>query len=269
MTPDDDWDLYAGHRAHMTDAIVKSATGAAGRLCILGAGRCNDVDLERLLLTFSEIHLVDIDKAALAHAFARQDLATRARLHLHAPLDLSGLTEKRLKKWQRSPPSLEDVEAVAVSTLESIAATLPGPFDVVASACVLTQMSFGLREMLGDQHPMLGPIRLSLMVTHLSTMFELTAVGGTPLFVSDLVSSNFYPLEELPPDRNLLDVMSDIVETGAYYYAANPNLIRELLRRDELFCDRVSEPELLDPWLWTGPFDRKYLVYAFRFQRYA
>src|SRR5438445_9219394 len=133
--PDDDWDLYAAHRAHVTDAIVKSASGAAGRLCILGAGRCNDVDLERLLLTFSEIHLVDIDKAALTHAVARQDPATRARLHLHAPLDLSGLTEKRLKKWQRSPPSLDDVEAVAVSTLESVAASLPGPFDVVVSAC--------------------------------------------------------------------------------------------------------------------------------------
>lgn len=267
--PENDWDLYAGHRSHMTDALIKSANGAAGRLCILGAGRCNDVDLERLLLTFSEIHLVDIDKAALAQAVARQSPATKARLHTHAPVDLAGLTEKRLKKWQRSPPSLEDVEAVSVSTLESLTASLPGPFDVVASACVLTQMSFALREGLGDQHPMLGPLRLSLMVTHLSTMFELTAIGGTPLFVSDLVSSDFFPLDDLPPERNLLDVMSDIVETGAYYFAANPNLIRELLRRDELFCDRVSEPELLDPWLWHGPHDRTYMVYAFRFQRYA
>jgi hypothetical protein len=130
-------------------------------------------------------------------------------------------------------------------------------------------MSFELRELLGDEHPMLGPIRLSLMVTHLTTLFELTAVGGTPLLVSDLVSSNYYPLEDLPPERSLLDVMSDIVETGAYYFAANPNLIRELSRRNELFCDRVTEPELLDPWLWNGPLDRKYLVYAFRFQRYG
>jgi hypothetical protein len=266
---DDEWDLYATHRRNLTDAIVQSAPGAAGRLCILGAGRCNDVDLERLLRTFSEIHLVDIDKAALAHAVARQDLATRARLHLHAPVDLSGLSEKRLKKWQRKPPSLDEVERAALSTIESIAASLQGPFEVVVSACVLTQMSFALRDALGEKHPMLGPIRLSLMVTHLTTMFELTAVGGTPLFVSDLVSSNFYPLDELPAERNLLEVMTDIVETGASYYAANPNLIRELSVHNELFCDRVNEPELIDPWLWTGPFDRTYLVYAFRFQRYA
>lgn len=267
--PENDWDLYAGHRRQVTDAIVKSAGGSAGRLCLLGAGHCNDVDLERLLLTFSEIHLVDIDKTALVQAVAKQPAAVRGRLFVHGPLDLSGLSEKRLKKWQRSPPSLEEIESVSVSTLDALAARLPGPFDVVASTCVLTQMSFDLRATLGDAHPMLGPLRLSLMVTHLSTIFELTAVGGTPLFVTDLVSSNFYPLDDLPKERSLIDVMSDIVETGAYYFAANPNLIRDLLRQDELFCDRVTEPELLDPWLWEGPLDRTYLVYAFRFQRYA
>src|SRR5260370_10504814 len=176
-TQRDDWHLYAEHRAHVTDAIVKSAPGAGARLCLLGAGRCNDVDLEQLLLTFSEIHLVDLDKSVLAQAVARHDQAVRARLHVHAPVDLSGLTEKRLKKWQRRPPSLEEVEGTALSTIESIAASVEGPFDVVASTCVLTQMSFELRELLGDQPPMLGPIRLSLMVTHLTTLFELTAVG--------------------------------------------------------------------------------------------
>jgi len=268
MTKPDDWDLYAAHRAKLTDAIVKSAGGAAGRLCILGAGRCNDVDLERLLRTFSEIHLVDNDKAALAQAVARQDPAARPRITTHE-LDLSGLSEKRLKKWERETPSLEDVEEAAISTIESIAESLGGPFEVVVSACLLTQMSFALRDALGEKHPMLGPIRLSLMVTHLTTLFELTAVGGTPLFVSDLVSSSFYPLDDLPAERSLVDVMGDVVEAGSYYYAANPNLVRDLARQNELFCDRITEPELLDPWLWTGPFDRTYLVYALRFQRYA
>src|SRR5450432_2426587 len=45
---DDDWALYADHRAHFTEAIVASASRAGGRLCVLGAGKCNDVDLERL-----------------------------------------------------------------------------------------------------------------------------------------------------------------------------------------------------------------------------
>src|SRR5260370_41422910 len=118
-TQRDDWHLYAEHRAPVTAAIVKSAAGEGARLCLLGAGRCNDVDLEQLLLTFAEIHLVDIDKSALAQAVARHDPAVRARLHVHAPVDLSGLTEKRLKKWQRRPPSLEEGEGTALSTIEA------------------------------------------------------------------------------------------------------------------------------------------------------
>jgi hypothetical protein len=44
---EDDWTLFAEHRARLTETVVASAT-PAGRLCILGAGRCNDVDLDRL-----------------------------------------------------------------------------------------------------------------------------------------------------------------------------------------------------------------------------
>ena len=57
----DDWTLYAEHRAHLTDVLLGSTVKAGGKLCLLGAGHCNDVDLERLAATFAEIHLVDID----------------------------------------------------------------------------------------------------------------------------------------------------------------------------------------------------------------
>jgi len=66
----DDWRLYEGHRAHLTDVLLGSARGDGGRLCLLGAGRCNDVDLEKLAATFAEIHLVDIDAKALDAARA-------------------------------------------------------------------------------------------------------------------------------------------------------------------------------------------------------
>jgi hypothetical protein len=48
-----------------------------------------------------------------------------------------------------------------------------------------------------------------------------------------------------------------VVEKGACYWAANPDIVAGLL-------GEVAEPELLPPWLWTGPLDRTYLVYALR-----
>jgi hypothetical protein len=262
---DDDWTLYAEHRAHMTQALLSCAGSGGGRLCLLGAGNCNDVDLDRLAATFSEIHLVDIDPAALARAVARQTPSVFSRLRLHARVDLSGMN-KRLAKWKRRSPTVPQIDAVAASTLQTLVSRLPGPFDVVASACVLTQMSFRARDELGDAHPMLWPVRLSLVATHLNSLVALTAVGGVSLFVSDLVSSNLYPISEIKPSENLTDTMNQIVQSGTFYHAANPTLIRSILG-DENLRSRVGEAELLSPWLWTGRLGRTYFVYALRMLR--
>jgi hypothetical protein len=263
----DDWALYAEHRARFTNALLSCAPKSGGRLCVLGAGKCNDLDLEQLSEVFGEIHLVDIDPSALAAATSRQTPALRARLRPHAPVDLSPLSGKRISKWQRKPPTRAELEAAEAMTLSTLLSRLPGPFDVVASACVLTQMSFALRKSLGEGHPMLGPIRISIMTTHLRTLAGLTKLGGVCLFTSDLVSSTTYPLDTLPADRDLRSVMDDIVDGGASYFAANPKLIREMLHHDPQLAERAGEPEPLDPWLWTGPLERTYLVYGLRFAR--
>ena len=244
------------HRARLTEAVLASAAKPAGRLCVLGAGNVNDLELERLAEVFDEIHLCDVDGKALARAVARQPAPVRSRLHRHE-VDLSGLPARRLARWKRIPPSAEQIEAVANGALDTILGRVGGPFEVVASTCVLTQMAFALRTALGERHPALEPIRFGLMRTHLSTLVSLTASGGAILFASDLVSSSSYPLDEVPPERPLIDVMRAVVDAGAGYFAANPELVAALL-------GEVGTPELLEPWLWTGPLARTYLVYALR-----
>jgi hypothetical protein len=265
----DDWKLYAEHRARLTDVLLDSARTDGGKLCLLGAGRCNDVDLERLAATFAEIHLVDIDAKALDGAKARQSPAVRSHLFTHAPVDLTGLSARRLRKWKTRLPTPREVELTGISTLEWLFARLPGPFDVVASTCVLTQLAFGLRDALGDGHKMLGAIRLSMLLMHLRCLVGLTTPGGTAVLACDLASSSHYPLDQLPPGTALLDVMARIIESESFYASANPNLILQLWQHDELLQTSTTEPDLLDPWLWTGPENRTYLVYAIRAVRRA
>jgi hypothetical protein len=264
----DDWALYAVHRQRLTSALLACASKNGGRLCILGAGKCNDVDLEQLAERFSEIHLVDIDPPALASAVARQSPAVRARLRPHVPVDLSGMSSKRLSKWHRKPPTRAELEAFEATTLASIVSRLPGPFEVVASACILTQLSFSLRQGLGESHPMLAALRLSVMTTHLRVLLELTKPGGTCLFASDVVSSTSYPLDALESERDLLEVVREIEASGASYFSADPKRIRGALLYTEL-AELATEPLELSPWLWTGPLARTYLVYALRFSRRA
>jgi hypothetical protein len=255
--PDADWRLYAQHRARFTDVVGASTAATGGRLCILGAGACNDLDLARLAERFAEIHLVDLDGRALARAVARQEAPARGRLRRHGDVDLSGLSARRLARWRRAPPDAAELDEVAGAALDGVLARLPGPFDVVVSACVLTQMAFALRGALGERHPALEAARHALMRTHLSTLVSLTDAGGAALFASDLVSSSSYPLGDLPPDADLEQVARDVVATGAGYYAANPELVGALLAE-------AGTLERLPPWLWTGRLGRTYLVYALR-----
>ena len=268
--PSDDWTLYRGHREHFTAALVARAPTPAGRLCLLGAGKCNDVDLERLAEAYSEIHLVDIEPPAVASAVARQSPAVRARLRPQVPVDLAGLSGKRIGKWQRKPPTNAELAAFESATVASTVARLPGPFDVVASACILTQLSFALRQSLGERHALLGPIRSAILTTHLRTLIALTRVGGSVVFASDVVSSTSYPaLDTLPGDADLNAVLRSVTDAGASYFAANPKLISDALRYHPELSDHTSEPELLTPWLWAGPLGRTYLVYALTFTRSA
>jgi hypothetical protein len=254
-----DWELYAAHREKFTQAVLSGAPSSPGRLCVLGAGKCNDLDLTRLSQAFREVHLVDLEAPALASAVSREPPEVRRHLLPHAPVDLSVLSPKRASKWQRRAPTPAELEATAESALQSILARLPGPFDVVVSACVLTQLGFALNQSFRDSHPFAGALRLSIVRTHLRTLLGLTAPQGRALFVSDLTASSHYPaLASLPPDAPLDVVLRAVVAQRAFYQVARPELISELLR--ELF---EQTPSPLAPWLWTGPLQRTYLVYGF------
>jgi hypothetical protein len=258
----DDWELYRRHREHFTQAVLTSAPTPGGRLCVLGAGKCNDLDLEPLAERFSELHLVDLDPSAVASAVSPQPAPVRQKVVPHAPVDLALLTGKRADKWKRKPPTPSELDEAAQGALRDVLRRLPGPFDLVVGACLLTQLGFALSKALGEHHPLLGPLRLATVRLHLRTLLDLTAPGGSSLFVSDLASSTHYPLAELPADADLERVLEDVVSKRAFYHLAEPRLVGDLL--EEL---GEKAPERVAPWLWTGPLERTYLVYGYRLSR--
>jgi hypothetical protein len=253
-----DWELYASHREAFTQVVLSAPRPANARLCVLGAGKCNDLDLPRLSAAFREVHLVDLEPALLASAVSRESADVKPRLVPHAPVDLSLLSAKRATKWRKSAPSPTELATLAESTLRGLLTRLPGPFDVVVSACVLTQLGFALTQGLGERSPLLGPLRMQVLMLHLRTLLGLTAPSGRALLVSDLASSTHYPLAELPADADLDFVLKDVVQRRAFYHLAEPSLVSDLL--NELAPER--DLTRLAPWLWSGPQQRTYLVYG-------
>src|SRR5665213_299934 len=86
------WNLYTSHRQELERLIVPDKPG--GRICVLGAGNCNDLDLRWLTEVYAEVRLVDIDGNALARGAKFQKVENSPRLQLAGSIDLTGLADR-------------------------------------------------------------------------------------------------------------------------------------------------------------------------------
>src|SRR5262245_28385720 len=163
------WELYSAHRQQMTDAIGTLARGQ-GRLCLLGAGNCNDVDLGALATRYQEIHLVDLDVKALAAAVERQPPDVRSRLHRHAPIDLSGMLQsidgRRRPEARTGTPGFGAPDKLRDGAVDAITGALPSNFDVVVSGCVMSQLGGCMRRAVPDDDGAYHWLLEAVMIVH-------------------------------------------------------------------------------------------------------
>jgi hypothetical protein len=135
-TSRDQWEAFGEHRRCLTRVLTSGATVERSRLCVLGAGNANDLDLPALLAAYREVHLVDIDAEALAHGAARQAVAGHPRLHLFGGVDVTATLGVLADRTPRSELGPADLDALAAWPASRVAQVLPGGFDRVASTCL-------------------------------------------------------------------------------------------------------------------------------------
>jgi hypothetical protein len=260
-------DSFAGHRARLTAEILRRAPeGGAGRLCLLGAGNAYDVDLGSLAARFAEVHLVDVDVEALRRARERAPIAVRDRLHIHAPLDISG-TWEHLDDWCRRPVAAEVLEAEVAPAVTRVLAALPGRFDVAVSCCMLTELQLVLLNFVDDHHAAFDAMRAMQNAIHVRVLAGLIAPGGRALLVTDLTSDATYPFDALDPKVDLVQLMSDLVAVGNVIHAAHPGLLSAEIRRDPALAAEFSVHFPVGPWLWHNGPERIFLVYGLEISR--
>jgi hypothetical protein len=260
------WQLFERHRGIVTRLLLEALPVAGGRLCVLGAGNCNDLDLAALLRKGREIHLVDLDADALSEGVARQDLHEHPTVYRHGGIDLTGAPE-RVASWSPQT-SVTDAELAecAEAPVRRIAPNLPGPIDVVASTCLLSQLLGTVVGSLGAGHSRFVSALQAIRAGHLRLLLDLIAPGGAGVLVSDFVSSDSYPpLAGLSPDA-LGGILPELIRTQNFFHGANPAVINSLLRSDPAIAPQIAELEPVRPWLWNlGP--RVYAVAAWRFRK--
>ncbi|HMF41018.1 MAG TPA: hypothetical protein VKQ32_09990 [Polyangia bacterium] len=259
---------FADHRARLTREILDRApTSGGGRLCLLGAGNANDVDLDALAARFAEIHLGDIDPDAIARAIARVAPAQRPKLTAHAPLDVSGLFDQ-FDDWAARPPAPQAIAGIVAAAVERVVGALPGPFDVVVSCSLLTQLQLVLVQVVGDRNPSFVALREALNRAHVRTLGALLAPGGVALLVTDLTSTEIYPpLANVDAGADLGKLMSDLLAAGHVIYAANPGLLSSEMRRDPQLKQAFDVRSPIGPWIWRNGPTQSLLVYALEIRR--
>lgn len=235
------WEHFASHRDRIAQLLVADGLGGSGRLCVLGAGNCNDLDLKELAEVFTEVHLVDLDPAAPAEAVRRQG-ASPQKVRVHAPVDLSAAADV-MATWPGRRPEAAAVEACLRRIIDAPLPSLGGPFNVVLSPCVLSQIVGYTNDTLGTNHPRTPALRAALRDRHLRVLTGLVAPGGWGLLVTDLVSSNAEP--GLPGRRydELPGLLRTLVGRGRGYPGLDPDSVRAALERDPLTTSRSATSE--------------------------
>lgn len=258
---------YAGHREAVMRQLLEEAGDGQRSLCLLGAGNCYDVDLERLVAHFARVHLVDLDSSAVERAVSHLASELSERVITHAPVDLTGMLA-RLPAWSRFQLTAETLMSHPQTAARSITARVGGPFDVVASTCVLTQLQLAVLAALGEQHRLFQAVRHTLTVTHLRTLAELTRPGGKALLVTDLVSADKLKLPGDPSGEQLRQGFDEAVEQGNVIYVAHPELLRLTVNDDPNLKRQLGSGEIKDVWLWQQGPKRQFLTYALAFDRH-
>ncbi|HVW27834.1 MAG TPA: hypothetical protein VHC69_20855 [Polyangiaceae bacterium] len=223
------WDAMSPHRRRVMHEIGR--TRAGGRSCVFGAGNCNDLELPRLLSSFDELHLVDIDEAAMRAGIVRQGVESNEKIRLHGGVDFSDLA---------------NVDGV-----------LPQA-DVVVSTCVLSQ----LIDSVARASSSAGAAKeraVAVRDRHLDVLLRSTAPGGHAILVTDLVSSDTAPELRTCPELQLSKLRDQLIARHNYFHGTNPHAIEQALTSRH--GTRLARLERRPPWRWSIG-DRVFLVTA-------
>lgn len=89
-----EWRTY---RNQLTDFIIQEAKGNES-IAILGAGRCNDIDLKRILAYFNEVTLVDKDRKAMEEGICKQEIVDLDQIKIRQ-MDFIGMSDTDYRNY--------------------------------------------------------------------------------------------------------------------------------------------------------------------------
>ncbi len=128
------WEEWTAYRHEITAYIIAHCENKK-EVTILGAGRCNDIDLKLLLNHFDQVILVDMDLEAMQTGLMNQGLQNEHRIRLEVA-DFVGISPDDYRHFANTlvckvrekglATSMEELTQVALEALERLEAQVMG-----------------------------------------------------------------------------------------------------------------------------------------------
>jgi SAM-dependent methyltransferase len=252
---------YRGHREHVM-SLLMSITNPGDDVMILGAGNGNDLDLRPFSARATTCTLVDIDPEALRRATTQTDPRAPGALRT-LELDVTGAAPI-LDGWTSTDDGSIDELVRALGDGPSMPR---GGCDVVASCCMLSQLTSQAIAPIGVAHPRAVEVAIAVRDAHLRLLASLLRPGGRALLLTDVASTETFPEIATAPEDGLGGLLREIEGTSGCFAGTSPAGAAHALRTDGRLAPFVEGVATHPPWRWQLLEDRLQLVVATSFTR--
>ncbi len=259
------WDKAADHRAMVTRILIDKGGEREGKLAILGAGECSDINLEALREWFEEVHLFDLDGKTVWNGVDFQGLAGADWIQIHGGIDVSGMGSV-IAGLKDNPYDDGYLVEIIRQSSEFRLEEFSNQFDVVASTCLLSQIFEHAIASIGERHSRLIELLTSLRLGHILMLADMCRPGGIGNLIFDFVSSESLPGMIGTKGDDLTNLLGDAVKQNNFFHGMSPLRINDVLLSDQRIASQVERVRMTKPWVWQAT-TRHYAVLAAQFCR--
>jgi len=261
----DGWNCFASHRERVTQLLLDAASAGEGKLCVLGAGNCNDLALRQLAQSFNHVDLVDVDEEAIAAGITRQGIAA-GHVTACGPVDVTGVAGLMSAWMPERPAADEQVDACIMDAEQVVLPLIASGYSVAASICLLSQLIESVALTLGADHPRFLDLITCIRREHLRQLIGLATPRGAVVLITDVVSTLTLPELAKAASSDLPTLVGRAIAQRNFFTGVNPFVIKRLLETDTPLATQLTDVRLSDPWVWDlGP--RLYAVCALTARR--
>ena len=246
----DRWVKGVNHR-DMVMRILTNDSHHSGKLAILGAGPCMDLDLERLRKRFDEVHLFDLDGEVVWRGVDYQQKTGDAGVFVHGQVDVTGHYHQ-VAELARDPNNQAKVDQLVQSLNKFRLEQWAGHFDVVVSTCLLSQILEHAVHAMGEDHVRLIEVLTMLRLSHVVVMADMCKPGGCGNLIFDFVSSQTLPGMIGTSGEALIALLENAVQSNNFFHGLNPQRVNEVLLRDPRLQPLIQNVRMTKPWVWNA-----------------